>query len=442
MKKLLLASCTCLLLLTGPCFADKPSKEKTVKDDPYLLLELFGAAFQSVRTDYVDETSDRELIEAAINGMLTSLDPHSGFLDDESFNDMQVQTKGEFGGLGIEVTMENGLVRVVSPIDDTPAFKAGIQPGDLITHIDGTAVMGMTLNDAVDKMRGKPNSKIKLTIRRKNEEPFDVTMKRDIIKIESVKYRAENDIGYIRIITFSDTTTNHVEKAIKEITKQVGKDKLKGFILDLRNNPGGLLDQAVGVADTFLNEGEIVSTRSRIPEDTMRLSATKGDLTNGLPIVVIINEGSASASEIVAGALQDHKRAVLVGTPSFGKGSVQSVKPIPGYGAIKLTTARYYTPSGRSIQAKGIEPDVIIPRAEIKELPIIEGYSESNLPKALGQQEGEKNKQNSVKDPKAETKSSSETEAKEQEEKTDYQLDRAMDILTSIAIYRQQDQKM
>ncbi len=442
MKKLLLASCTCLLLLTGPCFADKPTKEKTVKDDPYLLLELFGAAFQSVRTDYVDETSDRELIEAAINGMLTSLDPHSGFLDDESFNDMQVQTKGEFGGLGIEVTMENGLVRVVSPIDDTPAFKAGIQPGDLITHIDGTAVMGMTLNDAVDKMRGKPNSKIKLTIRRKNEEPFDVTMKRDIIKIESVKYRAENDIGYIRIITFSDTTTNHVEKAIKEITKQVGKDKLKGFILDLRNNPGGLLDQAVGVADTFLNEGEIVSTRSRIPEDTMRLSATKGDLTNGLPIVVIINEGSASASEIVAGALQDHKRAVLVGTPSFGKGSVQSVKPIPGYGAIKLTTARYYTPSGRSIQAKGIEPDVIIPRAEIKELPIIEGYSESNLPKALGQQEGEKNKQNSVKDPKAETKSSSETEAKEQEEKTDYQLDRAMDILTSIAIYRQQDQKM
>ncbi len=438
MKKLLLISCACFLLLMGPCLADKPQKVKTVKDDPYLLLELFGAAFQSVRTDYVDETSDRDLIEAAINGMLTSLDPHSGFLNDDSFNDMQVQTKGEFGGLGIEVTMENGLVRVVSPIDDTPAFKAGLQPGDLITHIDGTAVMGMTLTDAVDKMRGKPNSKIKLTIRRKNEEPFDVTMKRDIIKIESVKYRAENDIGYIRIITFSDTTTDHVQKAVKEMTKQIGKDKIKGFILDLRNNPGGLLEQAVGVTDTFLDEGEIVSTRSRIPEETMRLSATKGDLTNGLPVVVIINEGSASASEIVAGALQDHKRAVLVGTPSFGKGSVQSVKPIPGYGAIKLTTARYYTPSGRSIQAKGITPDVIIPRAEIKELPIIEGYSESNLPKALGQEEGEKNTRTTPQDKKP---ADADTAQESSEEKADYQLDRAMDILTSIAIYRQQTQK-
>ncbi len=438
MKKLLLISCACFLLLMGPCLADKPQKVKTVKDDPYLLLELFGAAFQSVRTDYVDETSDRDLIEAAINGMLTSLDPHSGFLNDDSFNDMQVQTKGEFGGLGIEVTMENGLVRVVSPIDDTPAFKAGLQPGDLITHIDGTAVMGMTLTDAVDKMRGKPNSKIKLTIRRKNEEPFDVTMKRDIIKIESVKYRAENDIGYIRIITFSDTTTDHVQKAVKEMTKQIGKDKIKGFILDLRNNPGGLLEQAVGVTDTFLDEGEIVSTRSRIPEETMRLSATKGDLTNGLPVVVIINEGSASASEIVAGALQDHKRAVLVGTPSFGKGSVQSVKPIPGYGAIKLTTARYYTPSGRSIQAKGITPDVIIPRAEIKELPIIEGYSESNLPKALGQEEGEKNTRTTPQDKKP---ADADTAQESGEEKADYQLDRAMDILTSIAIYRQQTQK-
>ncbi len=441
MKKLLLISCACLLFLTGPCLADKPQKAKTVKDDPYLLLELFGSAFQSVRTDYVDETSDRELIEAAINGMLTSLDPHSGFLDDDSFNDMQVQTKGEFGGLGIEVTMENGLVRVVSPIDDTPAHKAGLQPGDLITHIDGTAVMGMTLTDAVDKMRGKPNSKIKLTIRRKNAEPFDVSMKRDIIKIESVKYKAENDIGYIRIITFSDTTTENVHKAIKEMTTQIGKDKIKGFILDLRNNPGGLLDQAVGVTDTFLDSGEIVSTRSRLPEETMRLSAKKGDLTDGLPVVVLINEGSASASEIVAGALQDHKRAVVVGTPSFGKGSVQSVKPIPGYGAIKLTTARYYTPSGRSIQAKGIEPDVVIPRAEIKEEPVIEGYSESNLPKALGQQEGQKNNRQTTKDDSsALTKTPDTTEDKPQE-KTDYQLDRAKDILTSIAIYRQREQK-
>ncbi len=421
-------SCIALLLLSTQSFSTQP---KTIKDDPYLLLDLFGEAFQMAREDYVDETSDRKLIEAAIDGMLSSLDPHSGFLNDRSFDDMQVQTKGEFGGIGIEVSMENGLVRVVSPLDDTPAFKAGLQPGDLITHIDGMAVMGLNLTDAVDKMRGKPKTKLKLTISRKSQESFDVTLTRDIIKIESVKFSAKKDIGYIRIITFSDMTTDNVKKAIKEIMSSSDKKKFKGFILDLRNNPGGLLEQAVGVADVFLDTGEIVSTRSRKPEETSRLSATAGDLTGGLPIVVLINEGSASASEIVAGALQDHKRAVLIGTPSFGKGSVQSVKAIPGYGALKLTTARYYTPSGRSIQAKGIEPDVLIPRAEIKELPIIEGYSESSLPKALGQEEGEKSKPDNNK---------KEKNGIDKDEKSDYQLDRAMDILTSISIY-QQNQK-
>ena len=425
-----------MLSLTKPTLA---ALEKTAKDDPYLLLELFGAAFQTARSEYVDETSDRKLIEAAINGMLSSLDPHSSFLDDDTYRDMQIQTKGEFGGLGMEVTMENGMLRIISPLDDTPAFKAKLQPGDIITHIDDDAIVGLTLNEAVEKMRGKPKTKVKLTIRRKNQEPFDVTLTRDIIKIETVKYEVKNeDIGYIRVITFSDTTTQNVQKAIKEMTASIGKDKIRGFIIDLRNNPGGLLEQAIGVADTFLEEGEIVSTRAKNPEETTREVATPGDLTNDLPLVVLINEGSASASEIVAGALQDHRRAVLVGTPSFGKGSVQSVKPIPGYGALKITTARYYTPSGRSIQAKGIEPDVLIPRAEIKEEPIIVGYSESNLPKALGSKNGEKNQ-------KETTHSEKNTDEKENdektEEKTDYQLDRALDILKSISIYRQQEPK-
>ena len=426
----------CMLSLTKPTLA---ALEKTAKDDPYLLLELFGAAFQTARSEYVDETSDRKLIEAAINGMLSSLDPHSSFLDDDTYRDMQIQTKGEFGGLGMEVTMENGMLRIISPLDDTPAFKAKLQPGDIITHIDDDAIVGLTLNEAVEKMRGKPKTKVKLTIRRKNQEPFDVTLTRDIIKIETVKYEVKNeDIGYIRVITFSDTTTQNVQKAIKEMTASIGKDKIRGFIVDLRNNPGGLLEQAIGVADTFLEEGEIVSTRAKNPEETTREIATPGDLTNGLPLVVLLNEGSASASEIVAGALQDHRRAILVGTPSFGKGSVQSVKPIPGYGALKITTARYYTPSGRSIQAKGIEPDVLIPRAEIKEEPIIVGYSESNLPKALGSKNGEKNQ-------KETTHSEKNTDEKENdektEEKTDYQLDRALDILKSISIYRQQEPK-
>lgn len=447
MIKKLLLSCVGLsiLLTSASTFAEPEAAKKTAKDDPYLLLDLFGVAFQTTRTEYVDEVGDRKLIEAAINGMLSSLDPHSSFMNADTFRDMQIQTKGEFGGVGMEVSMENGMLRVVSPIDGTPAAKAGLQPGDLITHIDDETIVGMNLNAAVDKLRGKPKTPVKIRVQRKNQEPFDLTLTRDIIKIDAVRSEVKNDdIGYIRIITFSEKATDNVKKAINDITTKVGKDKLRGFVLDLRNNPGGLLDEAQGVTDIFLEQGEIVSTRSKKPEETTRLSATAGDLTNGLPVVVLINEGSASASEIVAGALQDHKRAVVVGTPSFGKGSVQSVKPIPGYGAIKITTARYYTPSGRSIQAMGIQPDILIPRAEIKEEEIIKGYSESNLPNALGQENGKK--KDSLKPATSATaeasKSSNKTDAKDKEKKPDYQLDRALDIIKSISVYRLKDQSL
>ena len=442
MKKNYLLSTAFIALFTFSFSAfavENATATKTAKDDPYLLLELFGSAFEMTRKDYVDDISDRKLIESAINGMLSALDPHSSFMDADSFRDMQIQTKGEFGGLGMEVSMENGLIRIVAPLEGTPADKAGLQPGDLITHIDDEAVMGLNLNAAVEKMRGKPKTTIKLMIRRPNKEPFEVTLERDIIKIESVRSEVKNeDIGYVRIITFSENTAKNVKKSIEDIINKVGADKVRGFVIDLRNDPGGLLDEAQGVTDLFLEQGEIVSTRSKNPEETVRLSATSGDITNGLPLVVLINEGSASASEIVAGALQDHKRAVILGTPSFGKGSVQSVRPIPGYGALKITTARYYTPSGRSIQAEGIQPDILIPRAEIKEEEIIKGYSESNLPGALGKKEGEKkNKTEKTVQSTAEKK----TEGKE-EMKKDYQLDRALDILKSISVYRQKEQKI
>ena len=451
-KRTLFYSVAFISMLGAIAFSATPNKiQKTAKDDPYLLLELFGSAFETTRTEYVDEVSDRKLIEAAINGMLSSLDPHSNFLNADTFRDMQIQTKGEFGGVGMEVSMENGLLRVVAPIDGTPAAKAGIQPGDLITHIDDEAVMGLNLNEAVEKLRGKPKTVVRIMVRRKNQDAFEITLTRDIIKIESVRYEVKNDdVGYIRIITFSDNTSKNVNKAVEELTKKIGKDKIRGFVIDLRNNPGGLLDEAQGVADAFLDQGEIVSTRSKKTEETVRLTATKGDITNGLPLVVLINEGSASASEIVAGALQDHKRAVVVGTPSFGKGSVQSVKPIPGYGAIKITTARYYTPSGRSIQAEGIQPDILIPRAEIKEEEIIKGYSESNLPGALGKKDGEKNVKKDEKKSAEKTKQNekaktdpanvSDTETKK-DEKKDYQLDRALDILKSISVYQERIQE-
>ncbi|KQO49289.1 MULTISPECIES: S41 family peptidase [unclassified Methylobacterium] len=327
--------------------------------ETYRQLSLFGDVFEKVRTDYVEKPDEAKLIEAAVNGMLTSLDPHSSYMDSKSFRDMQVQTKGEFGGLGIEVTMEDGLIKVVSPIDDTPASKAGILTNDIITQIDEDQVQGLTLNQAVDKMRGPVNSPVKLKISRKeSKDPIDVVLNRDVIKIKPVRSRAEGgDVGYIRLTQFTEQTYDGLRNAIDKLSGEVGQDKLKGYVLDLRNNPGGLLDQAVSVSDAFLDRGEIVSTRGRNPDETQRFSAKSGDLTKGKPIVVLVNGGSASASEIVAGALQDHKRATVLGTRSFGKGSVQSIIPLGGSGALRLTTARYYTPSGRSIQAKGIEPD-------------------------------------------------------------------------------------
>ncbi len=329
----------------------------------YQLLNLFGDVFDRVRTDYVEKPEDKKLIESAINGMLTSLDPHSSYMNEKTFNDMKVHTRGEFGGLGIEVTMEKGIVKVVAPIDGTPAARAGIQAGDLITHLDNKSIMGLTLSQAVDKMRGRVKSPIIITVRRKDvEEPIDIRIVRDIIRIRSVRSQVEKDVGYIRITTFNEQTHQGLVKAIKSLKKKIGPD-LKGYILDLRNNPGGLLDQAIAVSDDFLDRGEIVSTRGRSKDETQRYNARKGDATNGKPIVVLVNGGSASASEIVAGALQDHNRATIVGSQSFGKGSVQTIIPLGANGAMRLTTARYYTPSGRSIQAKGISPDIEIIQA-------------------------------------------------------------------------------
>ena len=327
----------------------------------YRQLDLFGEVLERVRSDYVEKPDDPKLIESAINGMLTALDPHSAYLTPKHFRDMQVQTRGEFGGLGIEVTMENGVVKVVAPIEDTPAARAGLMSGDLITHLDKEQILGLTLQEAVEKMRGPVNSPITLTVVRKGtEDPFDVKVTRDVIHINPVKYNAEgDDVGYIRVTTFNEQTTANLQKAIEELKKQLGPN-LKGYIIDLRNNPGGLLDQAISVSDAFLDQGAIVLTRGRNLEETQRSNARQGDITDGQKIVVLINGGSASASEIVAGALQDHHRATILGTRSFGKGSVQTIIPLGSNGALRLTTARYYTPSGRSIQAKGIEPEVVV----------------------------------------------------------------------------------
>ncbi|MBG1233541.1 S41 family peptidase [Aestuariivirga litoralis] len=328
--------------------------------DTYKLLNLFGEVYDRVRSDYVEKPDEQKMMEAAINGMLMSLDPHSSYMNAKESADMNVKTRGEFGGLGIEVTMENGVIKVVAPYDDTPAKKAGIMANDLIVKIDGKEVQGNTLNDSVDKMRGPVGSPVTLTIVRDKKEPFDVKMNRDTIKIESVKYNKEgDDIGYIRISTFNEQAESGLQKAIADLDKQMD-GKVKGYILDLRNDPGGLLNQAIGVSDVFMDKGEVVSTRGRLPDQVERYTATKGDLINGKPLVVLINGGSASASEIVAGALQDQKRSTTIGTRSFGKGSVQTIIPLGNEGAIRLTTQRYYTPSGRSIQAKGIDPDILI----------------------------------------------------------------------------------
>src|SRR5438445_4982085 len=355
---------TCLtLLVTGRQSGHLVAAAKAAASaaDTYSQLNLFGEVFERVRADYVEKPDDTKLIEGAVNGRVTSLDPHSRHRNDKAWREMQETTSGEFGGLGIEVTMEDGLVKVVSPIDDTPAAKAGIMSGDLIAQIDGDAVQGLSLEQAVNKMKGAVDTKTKLTIIRKGKDaPFDVSITREIIRVRPVRYHTEGgDIGYIRITSFNEQTTDGLRKAISQISKEIPPEKLAGYVVDLRNNPGGLLDQSVSVTSTFMGRGEVVSTRGRTPEETQRFTARGGDLTKGKPLVVLINGGSASASEIVAGALHDHKRATLIGTRSFGKGSVQTIIPLgTGKGALALTTARYFTPSGPSIQALGVNPDV------------------------------------------------------------------------------------
>jgi carboxyl-terminal processing protease len=365
MKKLALAAISGTLAgivltsqFTGPLIAQETAKTKST----YEQLDLFGDIFERIRSAYVEEVDEEKLIRSAINGMLTSLDPHSSYLPPEDFNNMQVQTRGEFGGLGIEVTQENGFVKVVSPIDDTPADAAGVMAGDFITQVDGESTLGMSLDDAVDLMRGEVGSKIVITIVREGtDEPFEITIVRDKIKVKAARGRLEGNSVVLRLTTFSDQTFVNLQSELKSKVEEAGgMNNVTGFVIDLRNNPGGLLNQAIMVSDAFLEKGEIVSTRGRGSQDSDRVNARPGDLAKGKPIVVLINGGSASASEIVAGALQDHRRAVVIGTRSFGKGSVQTIMPLQGDGAMRLTTARYYTPSGRSIQALGVSPDILV----------------------------------------------------------------------------------
>jgi carboxyl-terminal processing protease len=462
-RKIMMAAGTLALLSTTaltPVSAIAAERKET-----YKLLDLFAEVFDKVRSEYVEPVNEEELIEAALNGMLTSLDPHSAYLNPKNSKDMDIQTRGEFGGLGLEVSMESGWVKVVSPIDDTPAYRAGMQPGDFITHLDGEPVQGLSLSEAVDRMRGPPNTDIKLTVRRGGvDAPFDVKLTRAVIKVQTVKVQVHGDIGYIRISQFSATTNDDLKRLMVQIKKDIGKTPT-GFVIDLRNNPGGLLDQAVGISDAFLDKGEIVSTRSRRPEDTQRFNARSGDIAEGLPLVVLINDGSASASEIVAGALQDHKRAVIMGTRSFGKGSVQTLIPLPGHGSMRLTTARYYTPSGRSIQAVGIEPDIKVTQSKIE--PIAgaerERRSEASLRKALPNPNGGKN---ADKDKEQKDREQKDREQKEKDKAAatpppvpaqpaapgakpeapapiklgdpaqDYQLARALDLLRGLSVYR------
>lgn len=407
--------------------ATSSSGELANTDETYKHLSLFGDVFERVREQYVDEVSDQQLIKYAINGMLSNLDPHSAYLDEQDFKNMRVNTQGEFGGLGIEVTMENGFVKVVSPIDDTPASEAGITAGDLITHLDGKPVIGLSLREAVKKMRGKVGTDIDLTIRREGvKEPVEVSITRDIIKIDSVRHKVLDDVGYIRITTFNKNTESGVTEAVNDIKDEVGEKGIKGYILDLRNNPGGLLNQAIAVSDAFLDQGEIVSTRGRNEKDTKRDNATKGDIIGGLPLIVLINGGSASASEIVAGAIQDHRRGIVLGTKSFGKGSVQTVIALPEDGAMRLTTARYYTPSGRSIQAKGIEPDIIVEPAKIENIDVRGRTREADLEGAL--------------DNEPEDSADESDEDTEDTQIQDYQLSRAVDLLRGLHLYERRFQ--
>lgn len=391
--------------------------------ETYRQLELFGDVFERVRGDYVEQVSDEELIEAAIQGMLTSLDPHSSYLNPKAYRDMQVQTRGEFGGLGIEVTMENGYVKVVSPIDDTPAARAGLMAGDLISHLDGEAVLGLRLDQAVERMRGGIGTSIKLTILREGVEPFDVSLTRDRIRVQSVRSRTEGNVGYVRITSFSEQTETGLLKAVRDIRQELGNG-LAGFVVDLRNNPGGLLDQAISVSDAFLERGEVVSTRGRRAESAQRFNATPGDIAQGLPVVVLINGGSASASEIVAGALQDHGRAILLGTRTFGKGSVQTIVTLGRDGAMKLTTQRYYTPSGRSIQAKGIDPDIEVRQAKLE-------FTEPN-----GRQRTEADLRGALTNEDAAGSKDAAAQPDADQPKADYQLSRAVDLIRGIALFR------
>ena len=402
-----------LITLLFPFFS-KAEEDK----DVYKYLNLFGEAFEKIKNNYVEDVTSKDLIESAIEGMLSSLDPHSTYLNYDELNELKVQTKGEFGGLGIEVTLENGFVKVIAPIDDTPAAKAGIKSGDLITHLDDEPVLGMTLSEAVTIMRGKVGSKIKLTINRNENENLQIFITRAIIQLKAVKARIENNIGYIRVSSFN-------QKVDKEIIKSISNFKNKnliGYVLDLRNNPGGLLDQAVNVTDIFLERGEIVSTRGRNGKQGSRYNAVKRDLIDGLPLIVLINQGSASASEIVAGALQDHKRAIIMGTKSFGKGSVQTIIPSGEDVALKLTTAKYYTPSGKSIQKTGIDPDILVEQAELKKVDQTSGRKESDLRGAI-----ENDQSNDIKS------DDDESNKKNEDEKVDdYQLTRAFDLILAI----------
>lgn len=430
---------TITALLTGvaigamvPMLSTQSTAQDNNARNTYEYLDLFGEIFERVRTSYVEEVDEQKLIEAAIDGMLASLDPHSGYLPPQNFQDMREQTRGEFGGLGIEVTMENGFVKVVAPIDDTPAAKAGLEAGDFVTHIDGESVLGLTLSEAVDKMRGPVGSEIVITISREGaDEPFEVTIVRDTIKIRAVRARAEGNVAVLRITTFNEQTFDNLADSIRKLREEIGDEKLQGYVIDLRNNPGGLLSQAISVADAFLDTGEIVSTRGRDLEEADRVNARPGDLTDGKPIVVLINEGSASASEIVAGALQDQRRAIILGAKSFGKGSVQTVMRLGDKGAMKLTTARYFTPSGRSIQALGIEPDILV-----EERRVTEADEEGNR-----RNRSEADLRGSLENNLTDDERRQLEEERARHEKTaelrseDFQLAYALDLLAGLAIY-------
>jgi len=451
---------TAVAFLAAPALAqNKPADPKAAggdKSELYQQLNLFGDVLERIRRDYVEPVEEKQLIENAINGMLSALDPHSSYMNPKSYKDMQVQTKGEFGGLGIEVTMDNGVIKVVSPIDDTPASKAGIQPGDLIFALDGEPVQGLTLQEAVERMRGKVGTPIKVSIRRGTKDPFDVTLTRETIKVKPVKFRLEGgDIGYIRVTSFTEQTTPGVLDAVEKLKKEAG-NKLKGYIIDLRNNPGGLLDQAIAMSDAFLDKGEIVSVKARKNDEVQRWNAKPGDVANGLPIVVLMNGGSASASEIVAGALQDHRRAIVLGTRSFGKGSVQTIMQVTGGGAIRLTTALYFTPSGRSIQKEGIKPDIEVEPAKIENIQQRSSFREENLRRSItnpndkpavpppakpGDAKPEAAKPGDKTDDKAagqtapQATPSGDPDEPPKEQAADYQLLRAADLIRGISLY-------